>query len=667
MAIRNSLSAYMLAGGGGDKPLWKQLGYSSEQAYLNAMSKPSSQTVIPSPTTSKPSLGKYSDIAIGIPGPGGGKSFIGSKPILPTFDNSAIRNNMIDSTKIGFIGGAGRVGGGSPGGVTREGLIVGGNSGNLIKMPSINPTKNPTSTPTIKNGLEGYASLVKPTTPTNTSLPTPTPMAAVPTAPTQDTKEERTDEGSYNGTSDFLEAFKENYGYDYDGSALTRREGMSDGTWNALQSLYKYYQQGQEDEAKRNDEIQSENEYYDSKESELVGAYDSSRETLGANKGKAQQNASISLDKLLKYLPAQARAQGYEGLGMSESSALQAYANYNNNMGDIASDYNSQMASLDQSEVADKNELAKQRKDALSGINDKYDAYERARNEAAGSEAQSAWEAYEAERKAKEEQLRQEASAKETKTYEEYRDMLNYSTSTDYESLVQGIDSLNVSDEYKKLLKDKARIVVDANIKAKEEQDRINQENDEAKRKKESEALYNSVADSVAVKIESAMGEDGKISQSDYQAIVDYVNGYKGKLDDGQIARLMTSLEANQAYIRNEQEEEEATKQDGYHSIKTSDVTFNNNGGWWIFGSTDFSAGDNFSVIDNSGFKYRIESGGEVADSEIAEAAYNVGNNQVFGYGGKIYIKRGGKIYLIQKRANSYEDHFNKLYAKFYG
>ena len=90
-------------------------------------------------------------------------------------------------------------------------------------------------------------------------------------------------------------------------------------------------------------------------------------------------------------------------------------------------------------------------------------------------------------------------------------------------------------------------------------------------------------------------------------------------------------------------------------------------GGYWVFRSTDFSSGDNFSVKDSSGFKYRIESGGEVADSEIAEAAYNVGNNQVFGYGGKIYLKRGGKIYLIQKRANSYEDHFNKLYAKFYG
>lgn len=647
MAIRNTPQL-------NNRPLWEQLGYSSPQAYLNAMSKNPSQKATAATPTSP--LNKYAGLSN--PSVGVGSSPIGgSKVTVPSLDTSAIKKNMLDSSKIGIIGGGaiGGNGGRVPGTITREGAIIGG-GGNLVSLPSI---RQGSSSGKTTSPLNNYASIIEAQRQIGAST---NPSQTTPITPPQNTDTStpaRTDEGSYNGTSDFLEAFKENYGYDYDGTPLTRREGMSDGTWNALQSLYKYYQQGKDDEAKRNDELQSENQYYQGKEDEISQAFDASRQTLGENKGKAQQNASISLDKLLKYLPAQAKAQGYEGLGTSESSALQAYANYNNNMGDIASDYNSKMTSLDQSEISEKNDLAKQKKDTLAGINDKYDAYERARNEAAGNDAQAAWEAYETERKAKEEQLRQEASAKETKAYEDYRDMLNYSTSTDYDSLVNGIDNLSVSNEYKQLLKDKARIVVDANIKKQSE-------DEENKRKSESEALYNSVADSVAVKIESAMGEDGKISQSDYNAIVDYVNGYRGKLDDGQISRLMTSLEANQSYVRNEQEEEEATKQDGHHSIKTSDVDFNNNGGWWIFGSTDFSAGDNFSVKDSSGFKYRIESGGEVADSEIAEAAYNVGNNQVFGYGGKIYLKRGGKIYLIQKRANSYEDHFNKLYAKFY-
>lgn len=635
--VKSNLSAYSLVSGG-STPLWKLLGYSSAQAYLNAMSKNSSNAT--------PSLlANYANIANTTKAP---------SPGISTVDTSAIRN-ALDSSKVKLVSNVGSTG---SGGVTDEGVII-GNTGNLIQLPQIKTgssgsTANVTATSDL---LKKYATLANAqiSTPTTTTDTTTTAT----TTPTT-TTEARTDEGSYNGTSDFLEAFKENYGYDYDGSALTRREGMSDGTWNALQLLYKYYKQGLADEEKRNSELQSENEYYNSRESELAGAYDASRETLGKNKSKSQQNASISLDKLLKYLPAQARAQGYEGLGTSESSALKAYANYNNNMGEIASDYNSQMTSLDQSEISDKNDLAKERKDTLASINDKYDAYARARDEAAGTGAQEAWEAYETERKAKEEQLRQEASAKETEIYENYRDMLNYSTSTDYNSLAASIDELNVNDEYKQLLKDKAKIVAESNIKAEEEQTTSDQ-------KSESEALYSEVANAVAVKIESAIGDDGKISQSDYQAIVDYVNGYKGKLDDGQIARLMASLEANQGYVRSEAEEEENATQKDYYTVKTSDVTFNYNGGWWIFGKTDYSSGDNFSVIDDSGFKYRIESGGEVADTDIAEAAAGVGNNQVFGYAGKIYIKIDGKIYLIQKRANSYGDHYDKLYAKFYG
>lgn len=281
MAVKNTST---------NRPIWEQLGYSSAQAYLNAMSKPSSNGGVPVATPS--SLAKYASIA----NPSVGSPI--TKPVVPTLDNSAIRKNLLDSSKIGVIGGSGVVGGvKNPGGITNEGVIIGGNTGNLVQLPQINTGSSKVKTPST-SPLDNYAALIK----NSPTIPTSTPTATTPSAPVQ-AREERTDEGSYNGTSDFLEAFKENYGYDYDGSALTRREGMSDGTWNSLQSLYKYYQQGRDDEAKRGDEIQSENEYYDKKESELAGAYDSSRENLGENKGKAQQNASISLDKLLKYLP----------------------------------------------------------------------------------------------------------------------------------------------------------------------------------------------------------------------------------------------------------------------------------------------------------------------------------------------------------------------------
>lgn len=107
---------------------------------------------------------------------------------------------------------------------------------------------------------------------------------------------------------------------------------------------------------------------------------------------------------------------------------------------------------------------------------------------------------------------------------------------------------------------------------------------------------------------------------------------------------------------------------DNLYKIVQNDVKFNNDGGWWIFGSTDMGeAGNNFSVKDGSGFVYRIESGGEVTDEVINSLASGVSNGSVFGVRGQIYYKKDGKVYLIQKRENSYGDHYTKLYNKFFG
>ena len=77
--------------------------------------------------------------------------------------------------------------------------------------------------------------------------------------------------------------------------------------------------------------------------------------------------------------------------------------------------------------------------------------------------------------------------------------------------------------------------------------------------------------------------------------------------------------------------------------------------------------GNNFSLIDDDGFKYRIESGGEVTNTTVKSLSDNVSNGSIFGLRGKIYYKLDGKIYLVQKRENSYDDHYTKLYEKFFG
>lgn len=104
------------------------------------------------------------------------------------------------------------------------------------------------------------------------------------------------------------------------------------------------------------------------------------------------------------------------------------------------------------------------------------------------------------------------------------------------------------------------------------------------------------------------------------------------------------------------------------YSPVTKSVSFNNDGGWWIFGSTDTGAkGNNFSVKTSDGTIYRVEYGGEETDTNIKEIGSSVGDGQVFGYQEKLYIKQNGKIYIVQERSNSYGSHYDALYNIFFG
>ena len=61
--------------------------------------------------------------------------------------------------------------------------------------------------------------------------------------------------------------------------------------------------------------------------------------------------------------------------------------------------------------------------------------------------------------------------------------------------------------------------------------------------------------------------------------------------------------------------------------------------------------GDNFTVEVN-GKSYKVESGGEVTDQAVIDAANESGiyNGEVFQYGDELYIKRGDKIYSVDQR-----------------
>lgn len=170
--------------------------------------------------------------------------------------------------------------------------------------------------------------------------------------------------------------------------------------------------------------------------------------------------------------------------------------------------------------------------------------------------------------------------------------------------------------------------------------------------------------------------QSGQISEEDYNKQKEQWNSQIDTSDAFFNSGSMSASEAKKQLdkiLNNEWTSEENKKAlqktyDSLYKVVTNDVRFNNDGGWWIFGSTDMDdVGNNFSLIDDSGFKYRIESGGKVTDSAITSIARDVADGSIFGLRGQIYYKKDGNVYLVRKRESSYGDHYTKLYNKFFG
>lgn len=334
MALSNKFNQLSLYGGG-STPTWKRLGYSSQAEYINALTGADGKKKIP--TTLEEAYGASSAI------------HLSPQDRLGNFDQDVVAKVWNGS---------------GSGGVTDEGVVIG--NPNVEKFPTIkNSSSGKTSSDTLSSMKE--TSVVA------------TGGGSVPAAsvPTGGSTEEPVETGGnefgakYQG-NDFLEWYKANYGADYDPSqGFSRGQGMSDVDWAIGSSLYNSYLTGQnlensynssKGEVESNYAAQSEalkniyeqsvsrlDELYQAEIEKLQQNYGMSVESLDTSKRNSQQAASITLDKLKKYLPTQIKAQGLGGLGVSESSMLQAYNNYNNTMGEIEGDYNANRASLDAS------------------------------------------------------------------------------------------------------------------------------------------------------------------------------------------------------------------------------------------------------------------------------------------------------------------------------
>lgn len=229
---------------------------------------------------------------------------------------------------------------------TNESEIVG--NPNLEKFSTINEGS--------KSGGSGdYNSETAtiPTTPTMSGSDSNLNPATSTTEPSNDTTGTTPSNkfsAKYQGT-DFLEWYKANYGQDYEPSRiLSRGSDMSDVDWDIGNSLYDTYRK---DQQRKKD-------------------YESRVSTLDKSKMQSQQNASITLDKLKKYLPTQIKAQGLGGLGVSESSLLNAYNSYSSDMGAIENDYQDRKSSLEEAYAQNNLQSWETSKDSVSGIFDRY-------------------------------------------------------------------------------------------------------------------------------------------------------------------------------------------------------------------------------------------------------------------------------------------------------
>lgn len=574
MALSNRLSQVSLYGGG-STPEWKRLGYSSQAEYVNAMTGANGN--------------KKAPITL--------QEAYGNNSLL----QSSVRNRLgnFDKDVVAKVWN-----GGGSGGVTDEGVVIG--NPNVEKFPTIkNSSSGKTSTDTLAS--------MKETTPTATgggSVPAGNDGTSAGTGGAATATRSNEFGAKYQG-NDFLEWYKANYGTDYDPSqGFSRGQGMSDVDWAIGSNLYNSYLTGQN----------LENSYNSSK-NELEQNYGQSVEALDKSKRNSQQAASITLDKLKKYLPTQIKAQGLGGLGVSESSMLQAYNDYNNRMGAIESDYNANKSTLDANRESTLSELERAYLDNKTNL-----------GISAGEQSQNIFDKYLADYKAEQSELYNNAlSAVMNSGYTTEQEILSY------------IDQFKgqLSSENIATLQQHAKGIASRNLKAQQE------ENFNTAREYYAEAGWTDAA-----ALESYFNQfKGKVSDEDWATLQALVNDVKNSPEE----------QARQEAIKEQQELEE------FNSITRGDVAFNNNGGWWIFGATDYRDGDNFSVKDGDGFIYRIQSGGEVADSNISNAARDVSNREVFGYGGKLYYKENGKIYLVEKRDNSFGDHYDKLYKRFFG
>lgn len=551
------------------------------------------------------------------------KKTLGNTPTVTIPQNLTYQNNLKNMT--GIIGQ-----GGASGGVTDEGVIVG--NPNVEKMPTINRTTASGSKPQTSPMTYGQqlAAAAQQQTPTESTPDTSGGTGA--TGSTGATGGSTTGSGEVDTYEEFL----------------LKQEGFYKEQLDKLNAQIEQNKQNALQQA----ESERERAVIDARSS-----YEQNKATYGAN---AEQLAAMGLsgsgysDYLNQQAYATQRAETQNANAQAEATKLAAEQQANSDKLNAELSYAENMqgnaeklAQYQQQKAEEAKAEEEQKKQYYAALLTSANTGEYTSEQIASLGAQYGLD------EAQISQLQAAAdkykSDQQSLSYTEALQMISdYGADLDVSYLETLLNTGSVSQEqYDQLMAQYSKELVESGDVATEDTDKIDD-----------------------------LHQGGQISEEDYNKQKEQWNSQIDTSDAFFNSGSMSASEAKKQLdkiLNNEWTSEENKKAlqktyDSLYKIVQNDVKFNNDGGWWIFGSTDMGdVGNNFSLIDDSGFKYRIESGGEVTDAAIKSLASSVPNGSVFGARGQIYYKKDGKVYLIQKRENSYGDHYTKLYNKFFG
>lgn len=551
------------------------------------------------------------------------KKTLGNTPTVTIPQNLTYQNNLKNMT--GIIGQ-----GGASGGVTDEGVIVG--NPNVEKMPTINRTTASGSKPQTSPMTYGQqlAAAAQQQTPTESTPDTSGGTGA--TGSTGATGGSTTGSGEVDTYEEFL----------------LKQEGFYKEQLDKLNAQIEQNKQNALQQA----ESERERAVIDARSS-----YEQNKATYGAN---AEQLAAMGLsgsgysDYLNQQAYATQRAETQNANAQAEATKLAAEQQANSDKLNAELSYAENMqgnaeklAQYQQQKAEEAKAEEEQKKQYYAALLTSANTGEYTSEQIASLGAQYGLD------EAQISQLQAAAdkykSDQQSLSYTEALQMISdYGADLDVSYLETLLNTGSVSQEqYDQLMAQYSKELIESGDLANEDTDKIDD-----------------------------LHQSGQISEEDYNKQKEQWNSQIDTSDAFFNSGSMSASEAKKQLdkiINNEWTSEENKKAlqktyDSLYKVVQNDVKFNNDGGWWIFGSTDMGdVGNNFSLIDNSGFKYRIESGGEVTDTAIKSLANDVADGSIFGVRNQIYYKKDGKVYLVQKRDNSYGDHYTKLYNKFFG